>query len=400
MVDLIPLSKQEGFRLEFKARASLDTPEDIAREVVGMLNAGGGDVWIGLREEEGRAVAVDPIPEADRELRRLQDFLVDTIEPPPIEKEVELQRIDENGGSILRVSSTPQRERGPYAFLRKGGRHYVIRVGARLRPMSGQEIAERFVKRKPDAHARPDNLESVFADLNSRLEKLQKSEEEGLLWLSLKPTDSLELRLDRVEERDVLIDPALTGNRRAGHNFTAAYTIGGRMPIDKPGYLAVGKKDVFWLEVHRSGVIDFQLPLDILWKGDVERSLVPEKLLEYPVSVFRLAGALFRDLSFWRSPVPESTRIVAQLAILGLEGWSLPGAPGAERLSLLPRRAVFRDEDFVLERPAVFDLSEIKNEPDLCGFRLIEQVYEAFELGRADIPQEFDRKTGRLILPE
>lgn len=39
-------------------------------------------------------------------------------------------------------------------------------------------------------------------------------------------------------------------------------------------------------------------------------------------------------------------------------------------------------------------------EPDRCGFRLVRRVYRAFGLRESDIPSEFDRRVGRLILPE
>lgn len=404
MPEAIPLGQKENERLEFKARASLETPEDIAREVVAMLNAEGGEVWIGLREEGGRAVAVDPVPDPDRELGRLQDYLIDTMEPPPDSSEVELQRLDEESGSVLRIRMKPQEERRPYSFLRRGGRHFVIRVGARLRTMTREEIAERFSR--SGSRSDTSHLHEVFGKLNSRLENLQKAGRGGFLWLGLLPAvpEPLQLDFQRVEESDLLIDPAKTGNRRVGSNFTAAYTLGRRLPAHhkdpQGGYLLVGKEDVFWLKVYRRGIIELEIPLVSLWKGGQERALDPGILMEYIVSIFRLAGVLYGDRGFWTKEIPASTLVVAQLVILGLEGWSLPKALQPEWPFLKERkREVYREHDLVLDRPAVFDLSEIREEPDLCGYRLVEQVYEAFNLSWKDIPL-FDRKTGRLVLPE
>ena len=55
---------------------ALKTPEIVARGVVAMLNADGGEVWVGLREENERAVVVESIQDREREARRLLDYLV------------------------------------------------------------------------------------------------------------------------------------------------------------------------------------------------------------------------------------------------------------------------------------------------------------------------------------
>lgn len=81
MSALIPLGQKEGPRLELKGADVLKDPEKIAREIVAMLNAEGGEVWVGLREEGNRAVAVEEIADPEGEQRRLLDFLGDVVEP-------------------------------------------------------------------------------------------------------------------------------------------------------------------------------------------------------------------------------------------------------------------------------------------------------------------------------
>jgi hypothetical protein len=56
--------------------------------------------------------------------------------------------------------------------------------------------------------------------------------------------------------------------------------------------------------------------------------------------------------------------------------------------------------DAIAERPLVFTTEEFLLETDYCGFRLLRRIYQAFGLREDDIPQEFDRRTGRLVLPE
>jgi hypothetical protein len=53
-----------------------------------------------------------------------------------------------------------------------------------------------------------------------------------------------------------------------------------------------------------------------------------------------------------------------------------------------------------LDTPLVFKAEEIEAEPDRCGCRLVERVYEGFGLGRDAIPREFDQEAGRLLLEE
>jgi hypothetical protein len=57
----IPLGETESQKLEFKGKDALKHLPNVSRAVVAMLNTAGGDIWIGLGEEQGRAVRVDAI---------------------------------------------------------------------------------------------------------------------------------------------------------------------------------------------------------------------------------------------------------------------------------------------------------------------------------------------------
>lgn len=48
-------------QLEFKSRAVLESPGQIARGVVALLNAVGGEVWAGIAESNESATAYEPI---------------------------------------------------------------------------------------------------------------------------------------------------------------------------------------------------------------------------------------------------------------------------------------------------------------------------------------------------
>ncbi len=51
---------------------------------------------------------------------------------------------------------------------------------------------------------------------------------------------------------------------------------------------------------------------------------------------------------------------------------------------------------------APFELSfrEVRNQPDRCGFRIGRQIYAELGFREEEIPREYDRESGRLVLPE
>jgi len=71
------LGQDEDNHLEFKEAEALRTPANIAREVVGFLNANDGDIWVGIKEEGGRAIELQQIPDMDDVLCSLRDHLID-----------------------------------------------------------------------------------------------------------------------------------------------------------------------------------------------------------------------------------------------------------------------------------------------------------------------------------
>lgn len=59
-----------------------------------------------------------------------------------------------------------------------------------------------------------------------------------------------------------------------------------------------------------------------------------------------------------------------------------------------------REEPDLIWEPLVIPFGEIDEAPDHCGFRLVRRVYQAFGWRESAMPRQFDRETGRLILPE
>jgi hypothetical protein len=363
----------------------LDKPEIVARAVVARLNDQGGQFRVALGDRA----------QVELESKRLREYLVDTIEPTLLEDEV---RIDP-GSDDLRITTAPHPERRPYAHLWEGGRFFVVQDGERARPMTREEVlsappeedvVHRLVDQQRRSHGRP-------------------IPEGGLFWMRIEPSEPVALDLDRLIETDLLVDPTATRNRRAGFNFTAAYVLGGLTPKavrDGEGRYAVrlGREDHFELTLEAQGGFSLTAPLESFSAAratppELGRLFWPLNLLELPVSVFRLLDAIYTQGELWQEAVPPSTRLWTHMALYGLQGWHLrPGSPN--QWGYRPPAAVrFEETDFILERPLVFRLDELR-EPDNCGYRLVSRIYEAFGFPESAIPGEFDRKLGRLTLPE
>ena len=76
-----PIGDRESLRLEFKAAAALEKMSSISREEVAMLNSEGVRIWLGLRDQDGIATAVDPILRVQARRIDLLNHLIDVIEP-------------------------------------------------------------------------------------------------------------------------------------------------------------------------------------------------------------------------------------------------------------------------------------------------------------------------------
>lgn len=382
----IPLGELEDQRLEFKAAAALEKPEKIAREVVGMLNAGGGVVWVGLRDEGGRAVALEPIAAAETARERLFDFLVDSLSPQPDPKElqIEIVKLDSGDAGLLRLVLNPQSLRRPYAVLRGGCWTFVTRVGARLRPMERTE----FLPPPRDAGAGA-NLRTVREQISKEKNELVAAGEPRL-WLRLQPVPSLQLNPGDPVFEELAMDPPRSGNRRF-RSFAHS-----RRP------LAVDIDSVSW-GVEKSLGVTFEVDggaifwaaLDVfgLTRDDDDAVEIDSKrFAEYTVSALRIASVVYDD---------HLTQGGQVLSALVLSGRPYLAMRTGQESPYLPLAGLFvLQEGTVASTALVFSAEEFLDNPDRCGFRLLRRIYQSFGIREEDMPKEFDRKTGRLILPE
>jgi hypothetical protein len=376
----IPLGKQESVKLEFKGSDS--RPIDIAREVVAFLNAQGGELWWGVKEVDGRAAATEPFQDGEVRKRDLQNHLIDTLEPSPIiPEEVEIELRPEGVGFVIRIQVKPSpRGRSPVAQLKDKGRRYWLRVGDRVRMMSREEIAAKFAGKAQES-------QGIEKQLLADRERVQ-SKKNPCFWLKVVPDPELDIQSFGEEGKAFLTNPATTGNRSSGWTFVR------ELIYPQPFANGLRLKDAFEeVKLHFTGAIAFTMPLDRLhWKG-AEHEIWPYALLEYPVSVMRLAAKLFEK---WGAGISE---ILVDFAFVGLRGWTLWGGSPRDPSGRFRPPPPFEEDDLVPEKPFRFTREEIITEPDRCGLRLITFIYRAFGYEESDVPPEFDRKTGVLVIP-
>ena len=211
----IPWGQKESEILEFKGRDALKDLFSIGREVVAMLNATGGEIWVGVKEEQGRAVAPEPIDKPEIAGQRVQDYLVDSIEPRLGTEEVRIDEVsDEAEGVVLRLVVRPRDMSQPYALLKQTGRHFLRRFGDRVVTMSREELLR--------ASKGQDTQETVVESaIRQALEwrKKAKGHFPDRFWLFLRPAEKLEIDIQDRSVLEMLQVPARTGNRAMGWGF-------------------------------------------------------------------------------------------------------------------------------------------------------------------------------------
>ena len=148
---LIAGSVAEGPHLEFKRelpRAWKDKErQELAADASAFANAGGGDLIYGLDEAKSVASLIVPITELDIDatVRRLQQILIDSVEPRMEGVEVVPVQVSVDGttGHVV-VVRVPQSWVGPHRVTTN--QHFFVRDGARKRPLDVPEIRSLFLR--------------------------------------------------------------------------------------------------------------------------------------------------------------------------------------------------------------------------------------------------------------
>lgn len=394
-----PLGRREDLHVEFKGADVLGDLSKVARSVVGFLNAEGGTLWIGVRENDEVADGFEAIEAPAGQARRVQDALLDLVEPPPRigrgrDVGVEVVPIDGHADrGLLRITVTPGGN-GPYALLRKGdARSYLIRSGSRLRSMTREEIGRAFGAFGAPRGGDPPSeaMQALFEELGRAPARIARS---GGLRMLVRPLEDLALDLRAEDLRPFVESPQATGNRRFGWNFTGA----GSLVPEYPDALRYGERDsIQWLWISSRGEVEFNVSLERLYFQREPGRMSPLALLELPASILRLVAVLYGR--FGKPPPSARATILAGLGLFKADSVTLsPGSPTSLAWQL-PENAHTAQ---LGEIPAAVSMTweELSSHPDAGAFRLVKPVYRAFGFEEDALPPEYDRRARRLVIPD
>lgn len=149
---LVADQTSEGPHLDFKRelpKAWNDAAKhEFLADTTSFANSGGGDLVFGIEEDgQAQACAIVPqaIPNADQEIRRLQDFLLNLAEPrlPGVKVHAVKVSVGEINGFVI-VVRIPQSWAGPHRV--KTNQHFFIRDGLRKRQLDIPELRSLFLR--------------------------------------------------------------------------------------------------------------------------------------------------------------------------------------------------------------------------------------------------------------
>lgn len=148
---IIAAQATEGPHLDFKRelpRSDGSGRHEVLADISAFANSSGGDVIYGIDEDgEGRASAIAPlVGNADEEARRIQDVLMNGLEPRVPGIEVHGVNVDSGFVLIVRV---PQSWAGPHRV--KSNQHFFVREGSRKRQLDVPEVRGLFLRSEHQA---------------------------------------------------------------------------------------------------------------------------------------------------------------------------------------------------------------------------------------------------------
>jgi len=395
----IPLGQRESSVLEFKSREELKERKNLGKEIVAFLNTQGGDLYIGIREENEIAVAIEPIEDAENAALDLTNSLISRIEPTFAPGEVHVEVVsDKSGLDVIRIH-VKRGDFGPYALVKtKEAHRFFVRIGPRLREMTRRELAARFT----EGSLGEDAVETTRHSLLLERDEIQ-AEAKDQVWCAIQPVAEIDLNTGDPELARLLSDREAIGTPADAPSFHVPFepevrqdrlTVRIRPPGEDPSEWA-GLKET---TLRRDGGIRFRAVLHLLTHhatGNTSEVINPETLIGLPLSLLRLAGVAFED------HLDENDRVVVDLALFGVGSEEYALFPSRWGLPRLPKEAHFYEDgdDLTLTQPPVFTFGEIRESPERCTYRLMSLIYEAFGLREDAIPMEFDPRTGRPRVP-
>jgi hypothetical protein len=381
----VPIGASESARLEFKAADAMKHPESVIRAVVAMLNSDGGEIWVGLGEENGKAVSVQPLSDAERARVVLRDKMVELIEPTPVGL---VDPVVVGGIIAIKVRRGSDR---PFALKSGNSRDYLGRFGDRTRALSYEELREAFSANRNESS-------EALSEARKQVGKLRARSDRGLVLIAVPLPEARVSTNDSATGRTVeklMRDHLVTGSRRMGWTF---HYENAKVDFLRHELVARVGLDDQVIMTPRGEVVFMTSPNRLIWSGSrgpsPERDVHPIVLCELVTSAIRILKELSGPSLFERQP----KQWLLHLALLGMHGWTLVG--GSPLLWSVTARAGVLEEDEYAGPDVLFERAELEKEPDRIALTLLKQLYADFGLTSDQIPPEFDQEAGVLRLSD
>jgi hypothetical protein len=144
---LVSQAAQETDTAEFKQQMwgkSDDDKREMLRDIVSFANHKGGEIYVGIREEDGIAVEVEGV-EGEGQVERIHSSCRSAIDRPLQGLQVyPVPLANERSVIIVRV---PYSLNGPHMVTFKGVNQFWVRHGRQKAPMTVDEIEDAFMRR-------------------------------------------------------------------------------------------------------------------------------------------------------------------------------------------------------------------------------------------------------------
>lgn len=397
------LGRKEGQRLEFKRAAIAENSDAVIRAVVGMLNATGGRIVIGVMEANGVGHSLESVPEVAKLEDSLRNRLLDTVHPrDDLSRLVSFSTPQVEGKTLLVLDV--KRSQGIPRVFSKGGAFYPLkRFDNRLRTMTYEQLVALIRK---NTSANTTRLDERFDELVTLFRK-ERGAARGY-WLGLALDAPAKDCVVPLENREVservsaeLMNPTNVNIRRAGWTWYSGMLntakVSARMRLDR---IECGRSDPPYklLRLYRDGTLTLteclegNLQLDNVKRKDGAVVLMEMIFLEYTLSLFRLAAWYWRENGAHVRNCPARAEVLFEPS----ENTCLPSGQGGlyYQYDRLPR---IEDETISFDVPYPTAM-EIIQRPDAAAFRVIERFYAAYGHSSDKVPF-YNSAKGEFILP-
>ncbi len=389
-------SQPEGQRLEYKAAAALQQKNRIARAVAAMLNAQGGEVWIGVRTEAEMPVEIEGVEDAAHARRSLEDALCDLLEPPWSAALGTIAEVVHGAKTLLVVECREDVHGRPFAVVSREGREYVTRAGARVRRMSRDELTRAFSTAVNPP--RDDEATQVIAEFRGLVTDARRFPDR--FWMLATPSERLPVPLPfddatfREALRALLVDPARSGNRARGLTVPNPF-----LPVEMRAEAAEIRDaaDQRWfLRCDSPGSLRFHASLEVPAFNmplQQDRALWPYALCELPASFLRLLDTLYE-----LAGVADETPVLFDMGLTGAKGWTL-GPYSPDTLGYRTKARALDRDAIIWSDPLCFTRGELRQR-DAIAMRAVSRIYREWGHDGDFLPREWNRETKRLELPD